>query len=50
MPELKEVGAVDKSYFNQFDEMESTGACSNSETLTDDTSGNHGEVVIILSD
>ena len=50
MPVLKEVGATEKSSFNLFDEIESTSKCSNSETSTDDTAGNQGEVFIILSD
>ena len=45
MPELKEVGAAEKSSFNLFDEMESTSTCSNSETSAD-----QGEVFIILRD
>ena len=50
MPELKEVGAAEKSSFNLFDEMESTSTCSNSETSADDTTGNPSEVFTILSD
>ena len=50
MPVLKEVGATEKSSFNLFDEIESTSTFSNSETSTDDTAGNQGEVFIILSD
>ena len=48
MPELKEVGAEEKSSFNLFDGKESTSICRNSETSADDTTGNQGEVFIIL--
>ena len=47
MPELKEVGAEEKSSFNLFDGKESTSICRNSETSADDTTGNQGEVFII---
>ena len=48
MPELKEVGAAEKSSFNLFDGIESTSICRNSETSADGTTGNQGEVFIIL--
>ena len=47
-PELKEVGVAKKSSFNLFNGMESTVICRNSETSADDTTGNQGEVFIIL--